>query len=129
MPISSLGGFGGQAGRDDRPVAKGDGRRVRSGLAAGGRWICTSGSALAATPLTDRAVRYRSSDFCRACVLAIFGARPRGLTEQVRLGISGCMTFCDLTAKAIQNRDGNERQGDERPMKIVRPGGIKWTSS
>ena len=30
MPISSLGGFGGEAGRDDRPVAKGDGRRVRS---------------------------------------------------------------------------------------------------
>src|ERR1700719_3834773 len=45
MPISSLGGFSGQAGRDDRPVAKGDGHRVRSGLAAGGRWIRTSSTA------------------------------------------------------------------------------------
>src|ERR1700738_2059489 len=44
MPISSLGGFGGQAGRDDRPVAKGDGRRVRSGLAAGGSWTRNFGS-------------------------------------------------------------------------------------
>ena len=39
------------------PVAKGDGSRVRSGLAAGGRWIRTSGSAPAATPLTDRGVK------------------------------------------------------------------------
>src|SRR5580700_2669773 len=53
MPISSLGGFGGQAGRDDRPVAKGDGRRVRSGLAAGGRWIRTSGTADDARLLAD----------------------------------------------------------------------------
>src|ERR1700719_4687540 len=44
MPISSLGGFGGQAGRDDRPVAKGNGHRVRSGLAAGGRLIRTIGT-------------------------------------------------------------------------------------
>src|SRR6202047_5318090 len=44
MPISSLGGFGGEAGRDDRPVAKGNGHRVRSGLAAGGRLIRTIGT-------------------------------------------------------------------------------------
>ena len=31
-----------------------DKQRVRTGLAAGGRWIRTSGSAPAATPLTDR---------------------------------------------------------------------------
>ena len=31
--------------------------QVRSGLTAGGRWIRTSGSAPAATPLTDRGVK------------------------------------------------------------------------
>src|ERR1700730_5173357 len=38
------------------------------------------------------------------------------------------MTFCDLTAKAIQNRDGNERQGDERPMKIVKVSAIPMSA-
>src|SRR6266403_5885481 len=32
-------------------------RQVRSGLPAGGRWIRTSGSAPAATPLSDRGVK------------------------------------------------------------------------
>ena len=88
MPISSLGGFGGQAGRDDRPVAKGDGRRVRSGLAAGGKWIRTFGPPATVSPVV--------------ALVARLAARDRGAERTLR--------FSPLPSRGIARSAGKEQR-------------------
>jgi len=65
----------------DRPD---QGSEVRTRLAAGGRWIRTSGSAPAATPLTDRGVKPQAT--AAGCH---FGEiLPQGATLMMALSVS-----------------------------------------